>query len=176
MDAHALASCFFCPPWDPQRIPTDAPHAFPPRAPRLVHKIRGPAASADCELPPTPAEAARLDAMSLDELLAEWRAATEVHSRGAASAYRGVSWDSHGRKWRMHISNPLTGKVERKRLDTEEAAARAYDARARVLHGRCVCQALKQACVLLYFVHVLVLLALKILTAFGRTTSLLMHN
>ena len=100
------------------------------------HKVKGPAASAACELPPTPAEAARLDGMTLEQLLAEWRAASEVHSRGSSS-YRGVDWNKDRQAWRMKIRNPHTGKQETKGgFDVEEAAAREYDARARILYGK----------------------------------------
>jgi hypothetical protein len=101
----------------------------------MVHKVRGAAAAAACQLPPTPEEAAHLDAISLEQLLAEFRAAGEKFSQGKSSAFRGVSWGKDIGKWRMKIRNSATGKRESAAFDTEEAAARAYDARARQLHG-----------------------------------------
>lgn len=74
--------------------------------------------------------------MTLDGLLAEFRSSGEKFSKGRSSAYRGVSWNKNGQKWRMQISNLSNGKREQTFHDTEEGAARAYDARARAIHGR----------------------------------------
>jgi hypothetical protein len=132
--------------WKPVRAPSkrSAPlhllstqplPASPRHTRRLVHKIKGAAAAAACEVPPTPAEAAWLDGLTLDALLAEFRASGEKFSRGASSAFRGVSWHKNTQKWQMLICDPAMSKREFSAHDTEEAAARAYDARARVLHG-----------------------------------------
>jgi len=113
--------------------PINPPHH--PITTRLVHKVRGAAASAQCEVPPTAAECARLDGMSLEELRAEFKAASENFSRGS-SAFRGVSWHKRENKWRATFKNLASGKQGETMHDTEEEAARAYDARARLTFGR----------------------------------------
>ena len=96
--------------------------------------MKGPAAAAACDIPPTPADVARLEATTLEGLLAEFRAKAAVFSRGV-SAFRGVDWKKNINKWRARIQNSATGCSEQSYHDTEVEAARAYDARARVLHG-----------------------------------------
>ena len=100
---------------------------------RLVYCTKGPAAAAACAIPPTPADVARLEATTLEGLLAEFRAKA-AFSRGS-SAFRGVSWAKEKYKWRMQIHNPAIGRQEQSYHDSEVEAARAYDARARVLRG-----------------------------------------
>lgn len=108
-----------------------ARHAPPSR---IVYKVKGAAAAAARDIPPTPAEAARLDGLTLEQLLAEFRAAAEVFSRGG-SAFRGVSWHKATQKWRSRVQ--ATGNIECTYHDTEEEAARAYDEKARRIYGRC---------------------------------------
>jgi hypothetical protein len=80
---------------------------------------------------------AELDATTLDQLLAGFRALGERFSTGK-SAYRGVSWKKAMQKWNAQIGNKATGKRESLGyFDDETQAARAYDARAAQLHGRC---------------------------------------
>jgi hypothetical protein len=74
--------------------------------------------------------------MSLDQLLAEFRASSEKFSTGGSSSFRGVSWNKAGAKWVSSVKNKTTGKREQTHHATEEEAARAYDARARRIHGK----------------------------------------
>jgi hypothetical protein len=73
--------------------------------------------------------------MTLQQLLDSFREAAAVFSRGG-SAYRGVSWDKSKHIWQAFIQ--VNGKNNRVYTgDSELDAARAYDAAAFKLHGRC---------------------------------------
>jgi hypothetical protein len=84
--------------------------------------------------------------MTLQQLLDSFRQAAAVFSRGG-SAYRGVSWHKSSGKWRARLT--VDGKQKEVYTgDSELEAARAFDAAAFKLHGRCATAAPK--CVLLH--------------------------
>jgi hypothetical protein len=119
----------------PQHHParrTPSPHAR-----RLIYKTRGP--DAPTNFPLGAQQRAELDAATLVNLLAGFRAAGERFSSGT-SAFRGVCWHKGNGKWLVRIRPPggggkreLVGSYE----DEVEAAC-AYDERAVQLHGRSV--------------------------------------
>ena len=76
---------------------------------RLAYKVRGADAELNFVLPD--AERARLDGLTLEQLLEWFRAQAAMFSRGV-SVFRGVCWDKGTQKWRARISNPATGKQE----------------------------------------------------------------
>ena len=78
------------------------------------------------------AERAELDALSLEQLVATYGAA---FSRGK-SAFRGVSEVKQSGKWRARIREKGTSRTIGS-FDTEEDAARAYDAAVIERDGRC---------------------------------------
>lgn len=86
--------------------------------------------------------ASQLDTLAAAQKLDEWRAASEVFSRGA-SALRGVSFHKKMNVWRAQGPDPVTGKkIELLKVkpdvpDAQQQCGRAYD-RAQILwHGRC---------------------------------------
>lgn len=54
---------------------------------------------------------------------------------GSKSKYKGVSWNKERQKWKAQITCKGT-HYNLGHFDTEEAAAKVYDARAKKLHGK----------------------------------------
>jgi hypothetical protein len=102
---------------------------------RLVFFIKGPAAAALCEVPPTPQDILFLQTKTLDAVLDELKSANEVFSRGAASGFRGVSFDKRKGKWLAQCGTYSAGTRETSYHDTDVDAAHAYDAMALRIHG-----------------------------------------
>lgn len=104
---------------------------------RVAYKLRGD--DAVLALPMSEAERQRLDAMSLEEVVVEIRAAGGFAFSKGSSAYRGVCWHKGQGNWKAGIK--VAGKQQTVgSFDDEEEAARAYDAAARRVHGRCALQ------------------------------------
>ncbi len=99
---------------------------------RVVYKVCGPEKPLNFEL--TVEERAVLDAMSLEQLMAQFRAAGAA-ARIGGSGYHGVSWDRDAGRtagfWRARWKHK-TIRV----FQSAEEAARAYDAVAREVYGR----------------------------------------
>lgn len=121
--------------WEGQRVPTYIC--------RLRYARDGPDARTNGTL--TPEDKAALHGKSFQEVLAEIKATGgAVFSRGASS-YRGVTCGKN--KWIARI------RVDCKiaylgYFASEEAAARAYDAAARLVHGRWALSHLTAPCVI----------------------------
>jgi hypothetical protein len=94
----------------------------------MVYLVRGPAAAALCELPPTPQDILFLQNKTLDQVLDELKSANEVFSRGATSAFRGVSLHAQSGKWIASCGTDADREMSYH--NTQEDAARAYDAMA----------------------------------------------
>ncbi|EFJ49125.1 hypothetical protein VOLCADRAFT_89954 [Volvox carteri f. nagariensis] len=98
----------------------------------MAYKLFGTAAVLNYDLPAE--RRAELDAMSMEDLMASFRAQGERFARGR-SQFRGVSWHKGSAKWHANI---WTGDGKQKCLgyfSSEEAAALAYDAAARKAFG-----------------------------------------
>ncbi len=98
---------------------------------RLLYKACGP----DAELNPsqqlTSQRRAELDALSLEQLLASYRAAAKAKT---TSRYRGVCWDRKRSKWQASITSG--GKYHHLGHFADEAeAARAFDRAALQYRG-----------------------------------------
>lgn len=100
---------------------------------RLLYARDGPDARTNGTL--TPGDKAALHGKSFEEVLAEIKATGGAAFSRGASSYRGVCFHKSSSKWRAQ--SQIGGK--RTTLGyfvSEEAAARAYDAAARLVHGR----------------------------------------
>ena len=78
------------------------------------------------------ARKAELAGVGIDALVAGYRTATAVFSRGS-SAYRGVGWDKKSGKWRSEIR--LYNRIRLGSFEKEAEAAAAYDCAARRING-----------------------------------------
>eukprot|EP00983_Pelagomonas_calceolata_P043383 1138875-Pelagomonas_calceolata.AAC.2 len=113
--------------------PEDAARA----ADQLAYKVRGP--DAPTNFPMTAEQRARLDSITLEQLLAEFRAAGaagQPFSFGR-SRHRGVAWNVTSSKWRAMIQPPNGSQIRLGSFADEDAAASAYDAAAWQLRGSC---------------------------------------
>lgn len=99
---------------------------------RLIYADQGPDAPNNGTL--TAADKAALEGKTVEEVHAEIKATGGHAFSTGKSAYRGVS--AKGGKWRARIRIPGGKNAEVNGFDTEEAAAHAYDAGARLAHGR----------------------------------------
>ena len=85
----------------------------------------------------TAQERQQLEGSSLPDLVAAFRAASTTFSRGS-SAYRGVSFRSRTGKYVARIQGLGSKPISLGYWDSEDDAARAYDAAALARHGRYV--------------------------------------
>ncbi|KAF5832924.1 hypothetical protein DUNSADRAFT_11004 [Dunaliella salina] len=113
----------------------DSPEDAARAVDQLIYKVRGPDALTNF---PLAEQRARLDSITLEQLLAEFRAAGaagRIFSSGR-SRHRGVSWNVQSSKWQVHI-RPPNGQNPMRIGDfaDEDAAASAYDAAAWRLRG-----------------------------------------
>ena len=105
---------------------------------RIMLKLGRPFSATNQTLQPE--EVAATQAMSFEDLLAEFQARSlsftgNVFSSGS-SKHRGVSWEKAKGKWRARIRLTGSGQVIIYCGPSEEEAARAYDRAAYHLHGR----------------------------------------
>jgi hypothetical protein len=106
---------------------------FASRAARLRYKVKGPGVKLNFPDQLTAQRRAELDAMSLEDLLARYRAKGVRHVN-KSSQYRGVSWSKNCHKWLAQIH--MNGKQVHLGLFADEAtAARAYNVAARQRDG-----------------------------------------
>ncbi len=107
---------------------------------RLIYKVKGPTAQLNFEL--SAQERAQLDCLTTEQVVKQLQREQSVRmlaegnlSRGS-SFFRGVSIHKLTQKWQVSIGTG--GKhVHLGIYDDETEAARAYDAAALQLHGRC---------------------------------------
>ena len=87
-----------------------------------------------------PEEVAATQAMSFEDLLAEFQARNNSFTgnmfSSGSSKHRGVSWRKANSKWQADIKSPGSAQVTLYYGPSEEEAARAYDRAAYHLHGR----------------------------------------
>ena len=86
-----------------------------------------------------PEEVAATQAMSFEDLLAEFQARNKSKNgnmfSSGSSKHRGVSWHKAGGKWVTQIRSSASGQTKIYYGPSEEEAARAYDRAAYHLHG-----------------------------------------